>query len=135
MPHFSVALAAIAGISYLVFLVLDSIVTNRRIAAKARELGCQDPPQEHFRLPFGIDNVQNALAADREKLFPDWVQKRAEKMGTYTWKMSMFGQKIFTTAEPQNIQAILASQFGTFDLGPLRRGVVCSTGGTYNNSG
>ncbi|CAN8102777.1 unnamed protein product [Discula destructiva] len=123
MPHFSVALAAIAGVSYIVYLVLDSIVTRRRIAAKSRELGCQDPPQEHFRLPFGIDNVQAAMAADRERNFPEWIRGRAEKMGTYTWQISLFGQRIIGTHEPQNIQAILANQFGTFDLGPMRRGV------------
>lgn len=125
MPHVSIVLAAIAGVSYVVFLVLDSIVTKRRIAAKGRELGCQDPPEEKFRLPFSIDAVQDAIAADKDKLFPLFVQSRAEKMGTYTWKMKLFGEKVFISHEPQNIQAILAGQFGTFDLGPYRRGMVC----------
>lgn len=125
MPHVSVVLAAIAGVSYVVFLLLDRIVTKRRIATKARELGCQDPPEEHFRLPFSIDAVQRSIAADREKLFPSFVQSRAEKMGVYTWKMKIFGAKVFITHEPQNIQALLAGQFGTYDLGPLRAGTVC----------
>lgn len=129
MPHFSVVLAAIAGVSYVVFTVLDRIITRRRILAKGRELGCQDPPEEKFRLPFSIDSVQQALAADREKLFPDWLISRAQNMGVTTWKMKLFGQNVFVTSEPQNIQAILATQFGTYDLGPFRRGVVCSAGG------
>lgn len=125
MAHFSIVLAAIAGVSYVVFLVLDLVVTNRRIANKARELGCQDPPLEPFRLPFGIDNVQEAWAADGEQLFMDWFVKRANKMGVYTWAYRLFGKKMISTHEPQNIQSILANQFGTFDLGPLRRDLVC----------
>lgn len=128
MPHFSVVLAAFAGVLYIVFLVVDRIVTERRIEAKGRALGCQNPPDEHSRLPFGIDSVKDSIAADREKLFPDFSIARAAKMGTYTWQMKLFGTRIFITHEPQNIQTILASQFGTFDLGPVRRGVVCSTG-------
>lgn len=126
MPHLTVVFAVLASVSYVVFWILDSIVTNRRIAAKARELGCQDPPEEHFKLPWSIDLVQRALAADKAKVFPSYMQARAEKMGVYTWKMQLFGAKVFATHEPQNIQALLAGQFGNFDLGPDRRGMVRS---------
>lgn len=127
MAHFSIVVAALAGVSYVVFWTLDRIVTNRRIATKARELGCQDAPVERFRLPLGIDSVQDALAADKQQLFPDYVISRAENMGVYTWSYKLFGKSIFRSDDPQNIQSILANQFGTFDLGPLRRDVVCST--------
>lgn len=124
MAHFTVVLAAIASISYVVFRILDHYITAGRIAVKARELGCQEPPQEHFRLPFGIDNVRAAMAADKEKLFPDWIVSRANKMGVHTWRFDLFGTRVITTREPQNIQALLATQFGAFDLGPHRRGLV-----------
>lgn len=124
MAHFTVALAAIASISYVVFMVLDHYITARRLAAKAQELGCQEPPLEETRLPFGIDSVKAAMAADKEKLFPDWLTSRANKMGVYTWRLNLFGKRLIITHEPQNIQAILATQFGAFDLGPQRRGLV-----------
>lgn len=124
MAHFSIVLAAIAGVSYVVFRLLDHFVTARRIAAKARELGCEEPPEERFKLPFSIDLVRAATKADREKAFPHFVLARAKKMGVYTWSYKIFGVKIIVTHEPQNIQAILATQFGTFDLGPQRRGMV-----------
>lgn len=124
MAHFSIVLTAIAGVSYVLFLLLDRIVTSHRIATKARELGCQDPPFEAFRLPLGIDNVQEAWAADAEQQFMDWFTQRAKKMGVNTWSYRLFGRKLISTHEPQNIQAILANQFGTFDLGPLRRDLV-----------
>lgn len=125
MAHFSIVLTAIAGLSYVLFSLLDRIVANHRIANKARELGCQDPPLERFRLPLGIDNVQEAWAADTEQQFMDWFMQRAKKMGVNTWSYRLFGRKLISTHEPQNIQAILANQFGTFDLGPLRRDLVC----------
>lgn len=131
MVHSSVALVAIVGVSYIAFQLLSHIVTRYKIASKARELGCQDPPFERFRLPLGIDNVQEAWAADGEQQFMNWFQQRANKMGVYTWSYKLFGKKMISTHEPQNIQAILANQFGTFDLGPLRRGLVRRTWSSF----
>lgn len=124
MAHFSVVLAAIASVSYIVFRLLDHFVKAHRVAARTREWGCKEPPLEPFRLPFGIDNVKEALKADEEKVWPHWFSSRAEKLGVYTWKYYLFGKRIISTHEPQNIQAVLATQFGTFDLGPDRRNLV-----------
>lgn len=127
MAHFTIVLAAIAGVSYAVFRLLDHYVTARRAAAKAREWGCKEPKEEVFPggLFASICQVRRALQADKEKVFPHWVLGRAEKLGVWTWKYKLFGSRIVVTNEPQNIQAILATQFGTFDLGPQRRNLVC----------
>ncbi|KUI68920.1 Cytochrome P450 52A12 [Cytospora mali] len=122
MAHFSLPLALIVSVSYVVYYFLNSFVTSRRRAAKARELGCKEPPFEHARLPWGIDIIRASLQADKEKLFPDHVIQRAEKMGAHTYKYSVFGQTNINTNDPRNIQTILATNFGTFDLGPQRFG-------------
>ncbi|KAF3768116.1 cytochrome P450 [Cryphonectria parasitica EP155] len=121
MAHISVILTAIVGGSYLVFLLLDYIITSRRVAAKAEEWGCKEPPEQRNRLPLGIDKVMDSMAADEKKLFPEYMVGQADKMGVYTWSYRLFGTKIISTHDPQNIQAILATQFGTFDLGEQRR--------------
>lgn len=124
MAHATLVLVGIVGVSYILFWLLDRVVTARRQAAKAREWGCKEPPLEPFRWPLGIDNIMSAMEADKEKVFPDWFVRRAEAMGVYTWRYYLFGKRIITTQEPKNIQAILAGQFGTFDLGLQRRGLV-----------
>jgi cytochrome P450 len=43
-------------------------------------------------------------------------------MGTATYRIfGLFNRSIVTTSEPQNVQALLATQFNDFDLGPSRR--------------
>ncbi|GME32296.1 hypothetical protein N7482_004251 [Neofusicoccum parvum] len=42
-------------------------------------------------------------------------------MGRYTWRIRILGTENFTTADPRNIQAILATQFNDFIMGEARR--------------
>ncbi|ESZ90657.1 hypothetical protein SBOR_8957 [Sclerotinia borealis F-4128] len=78
--------------------------------------------QESFsRWPFGLDVIKKSLKADRGKFFPIFLQRNAEGYGI-TWKYSILGTSSLFTVDPENIKAILATQFDDFDLGPLRRG-------------
>lgn len=120
MAHVSIELALLASISYFVYHFLNGIVKSRRRAARARELGCKEPAFEHARLPWSIDRVRAALQANKEKLLPDHFMRRWENMGANTWRYSVFGQTNVNTVDPRNVQAILATNFGTFDLGPQR---------------
>lgn len=121
MAPASLVLAGLLGASYVVFWVLNRVVTAHRYAARARAWGCKEPPLEPFSLPFGIDHVRRALAADKAQDFPRWIVRRAEGMGVWTWRYHLFGNRIISTHEPENVKALLASQFGTFDLGEQRR--------------
>lgn len=124
MAHASLLLAGLLGASYVVFWLLNQAVLARRQTARAREWGCEEPPREPFRWPLGLDNIRDALEADRQKLFPDFFLRRAEAMGVWTWQYHLFGKRIVTTQEPDNIKALLATQFGTYDLGEQRRGLL-----------
>ncbi|KKY31212.1 putative cytochrome p450 52a12 [Diaporthe ampelina] len=123
MAHVSIVAALLASVSYVVFRLLNLVVESRRRTAKARELGCKEPPLERFRLPFGIDMVSAALRAEKAKLFLEWIQERADAMGVNTWRYSALGQTNVITMDPRNVQAVLATNFGTFDLGPQRAGM------------
>ncbi|PSR80330.1 cytochrome P450 [Coniella lustricola] len=123
MAHLSLVVAGLVAVSYLAFLVVDSLVTSHRRAGKAREWGCEQPARQALTKPWGIDKVQDAMAADRIKQFPQYAFSQAVAMGRWTWMYKLFGAEIISTHEPQNIQAILATQFGTFDLGVQRRGM------------
>ncbi|KAK2613284.1 hypothetical protein N8I77_000206 [Diaporthe amygdali] len=123
MAHLSVVAALLLSVSYVVFRVLNYVVEARGRATKARELGCKEPPFEKTYLPFGIDKVRTALQVEKTKLFPEWVKERSDAIGATTWKLSVLGQTNIMTTDPKNIQTILATNFGTFDLGPQRAGM------------
>ncbi|KAK8059862.1 Cytochrome P450 monooxygenase alt2 [Apiospora saccharicola] len=108
-----------------VFLVLLRLI-NIYVAVpwrywlKARQLGCGAVPTEPRKWPFGLDIVRNALMADKDQRMPEFVTGRFAAMGRYTWRMNVLGSSNFITAEPRNIQAILATQFDDFKLGDVR---------------
>jgi cytochrome P450 len=88
---------------------------------KSRRLGCGPVPVEPKRWPLGIDVVRRGLQADREQRTPDFVTARFEAMGRYTWGLSLLGTSNLITAEPRNVQALLATQFDDFIMGSARR--------------
>lgn len=119
MANITLILIVLFPIAYLLYRLL---FTNR---SSRTTLHYAEPPCEAGWSPwkFGLDVVSAGLRADRQKRFPDYVLDRARSIGAYTWTYRIFGTRIVATHEPANIQALLATQFGTFDLGPLRRGM------------
>lgn len=80
------------AILYVFFRLVSSFLTARCNAAKARDLGCKEPPVEINRWPFGIDSVRRSLAADRAQQFPADVLQRFEELGTYTYRYNVLGR-------------------------------------------
>ncbi len=122
--HLPYAVVAVvwAVVSYVIYAHITRVLTKRRQAALAREWKTQEPPVQKNRYPFGIDNVLRALKADKEKAFPTDTIKRTHDVGAITFKYSTLGSTNIFTADEKNIQALLASQFNDFELGPVRRG-------------
>lgn len=77
---------------------------------------------------LGIKGVREMQAADKKGLFPDLLIDRQDLMSKITgrvcstYRASIFGQTIFITSDPKNIQAMLATQFNDYDLGSARAG-------------
>src|SRR5207248_10094873 len=92
---------------------------SRRRAAFAREKGCKRPPVLKNRLPFGIDQVQEALKADKEMQFCELLKRRFDENAN-TYQTNVLGVQVYETCEPENVKALLATQFQDFDLGTLR---------------
>lgn len=64
--------------SYILYSILISIITSYRHAVKSRDLGCEEPPFLKNKYPLGIDNVLQALAADKAQQFPVHMIERFE---------------------------------------------------------
>lgn len=108
-------------VAWIIYLAVNKLLVSRHKARLAREWKCQEPALQKNNRFFGIDNLQRALKADREKLFPVDQIQRTYDVGSNTFKFSLLGTESLCTAEPKNIQAMLATQFQDFDLGPNRR--------------
>lgn len=112
---------ALAFALLAIHLLNTFIIIPIQHARKARALGCGDVPLEPTRWPLGLDMVRAGLAADRDQRTPDFVTDRFHAMGRYTFRICILGTSNLITAEPQNVQAVLASQFGDFAMGRARK--------------
>ncbi|RDW68612.1 cytochrome P450-17 [Coleophoma crateriformis] len=105
-----------------VYHVLSRLIQQFKQARHAANLGCKPVKLEATKWPFGIDVVMAMAKASKEGRMPDFIVDRYNAMGPrYTWRTRMLGSEYFTTAEPRNIQAILATQFNDFRMGVARR--------------
>ncbi|KAK5107427.1 hypothetical protein LTR62_001288 [Meristemomyces frigidus] len=98
------------------------------VPAKAKELKCQDAPLLPGGGVMGLKNLKAMNAADKIQRFTDLLIEREGVMSKHvgrkcsTYKTGLLGQTLYVTSDPKNIQALLATQFQDFDLGPARRG-------------
>jgi cytochrome P450 len=108
-------------LAYVIYSIVARIVRERRYASKAANLGCKPPPSMRNRWPFAIERIVNAIKADKAQQFPEFMTRRCEAEG-HTHEYYLIGTHGFMTNDPKNIQALLATQFHDFEIGPMRRG-------------
>jgi hypothetical protein len=122
MP-FYVAASLFLLSAWVAYKIVDSILTSRRHAKRAAELGCKPPPVFPTRWPFGLDFMWRLVKADRAGLLPPFTLIMYKEMGgATTHEQNFIGRIGLVTVDPKNIQAILATQFHDFALGQTRRG-------------
>lgn len=131
--NYSVLVPLWGLVALALWKVVSRTVENRRHVARAKELGCQDAPEYPNCGFLGLKHVKLMQEADKKKLFPDLMIERQEVMNKLTgrvcstFRTNVLGQTIYFTSDPKNIQAMLATQFPDFDLGPARRGNMIQT--------
>lgn len=128
------AILALGGLFILLARLLhQTILQPILLGRKARLLNCGAVPVEPTRWPLGLDMVRAGLRADREQRTPDFVTDRFHAMGArgggqkppgatrYTFGVRILGTSNLLTAEPKNVQALLAGQFSDFAMGRARK--------------
>ncbi|KAI9669166.1 MAG: hypothetical protein M1829_005167 [Trizodia sp. TS-e1964] len=121
--HISLLFSAFVYIlvAYGTYRLVNSVLIKYQRAAKAKALGCKNAPVQLNQKFLGLDRVQEATKADREMAIPWLMEQKFKEMKTLTFEHSLFGRHGFTTIDPKNVQAILATQFDHFGLGSMRR--------------
>ncbi|EMD00115.1 hypothetical protein BAUCODRAFT_63612 [Baudoinia panamericana UAMH 10762] len=126
LPLFGLVISAL-------YYVANNLNQKRKFAAKEKELQCRDAPMYPGGGFLGINHVKEMMAADQNQAFPDLLIRRQEKMNAVTgricdtFRTDALGQTMYFTSDPKNIQAMLATQFEDYDLGPARRGNMIRT--------
>ncbi|KAJ6185266.1 hypothetical protein N7519_006567 [Penicillium mononematosum] len=113
----------------IVGCLVPSVYSTWRHAQKARKISCGEPPLYPSQHPFGISTLFETLDAAREKRLPQLAERRisflSRRHNRYvsTFRMYQAGRENLFTADPKNIQSMLATQFKDFGLGEMRRNV------------
>ena len=119
--------AIVLAWAFVVFLIQRQVrrwLRERHYAREAHRLGCEPPLRQPNRLPFGLDHIREAVASDKSRTFPQYAVRRFARLATATHEYSLLGTRGILTADPKNIQAILATQFKDFSFGSYRIGTL-----------
>lgn len=110
------AIAAACGLYYVYLTALDYLALKK---IRVRERTQLPPKVEQSPVKFGIDFYGRVSKAVEENRYLELEMELLEKHGD-TVSISMFGKPMILTREPENIKAMLATQFEDFSLGASR---------------
>lgn len=117
LPYIAGFLVLAYGSKWLV----QKLLARRAHRRRAEALGCRPPHLRTHKLPLGIDHITRLLKADKRGQVPDEIEKIFREQGKDTFTQIILGTPQFATANPRNIQALLATQFNDFEIGSHRR--------------
>ncbi|KAJ9665189.1 hypothetical protein H2201_004663 [Coniosporium apollinis] len=110
------------SVSVLILIVAYYIISTLRLLnenRKIRSLGARAPIRRTY-LPLGLDFVYEAVkyaSENRNLAFWEKSFSRGPEDHNYTLEFRTSGQRIIFTADPENIKAILATQFQDYGKG------------------
>ena len=114
-----ISIATTLAASFLLFCLQKTRQYFRRLAIK-RQHGCQPPQSTPSKDPFlGLDSVYRILRSVKENRRNLSLKEQLDLYG-YTFQSNLFGKIEIFTAEPQNLQAIFATDFESFGVEPMR---------------
>lgn len=103
-------------LAVVLFFTIYHVVTHLRYALAARKLNCKPLPDRTLAF-WGIPLFFKALKLKKEGRMIDYSKERFDTTGLDTFKFRIAGMRLFTTRDPENIKAMLATQFNDFGLG------------------
>ena len=102
----------------IVLYIGYSIASTALINARIRKLGARAPVRKTY-VPLGLDMAYEVVSyALKDKSYEMWIQMfdKWAGPGRYTIEAGV-GERVILTAEPENVKAILATQFKDYGKG------------------
>ncbi|KAI4253853.1 MAG: hypothetical protein LQ352_003437 [Teloschistes flavicans] len=103
--------------AYKVCLILQRRSAQRRFAS---ENGCEPPTVFPYRYPLGIDVGLDDLKTIKEHTALQRYAQRFTEVGRTTFASRFLWMRMIFTCEPENIKAILATDFTSYGVGEAR---------------
>ncbi|KAG0649099.1 Cytochrome P450 [Hyphodiscus hymeniophilus] len=128
MPSSIVSLAAIPIVAFVLYKIVTIVSTKYNQDKLAKSLGCKPAPVYPDVDPLGIYNLVKIIKRNNIGKLPHHVMERLETVSKQegfratTFQTHIARNWLFFTCDPKNIQALLATQFKDFELGPVRFG-------------
>jgi len=108
----------------IIYWTAQYSIKLRRKNAIIQKKGCKPLRSYAHRDPvFGLDLFFENAALTKTGGFWDRMQERYLALNGWTFSLLLLGDRVINTAEPENIKAILATQFHEFELPPRRKDV------------
>ncbi|PYI24336.1 cytochrome P450 [Aspergillus japonicus CBS 114.51] len=113
-------IALVSGALYLTFQILRSIQQTFRNRRTAKSLGCE-PPRKIPSDPLGLKSFFELARAAKDSRVVEYIAGFYEQYGPTFSLTGLGGVSILSTVEPENLKALLATQFHDFSLGTRHR--------------
>lgn len=113
MQYSKLAVALLA--TWTVLFIARSVYRAIQLRRTARSLGCR--PAKQLASPwFGLQAYQNLRRASRQRRSFQYLETVIARGGT-TFEQTVLGVPSIVTVDPENVKALLATQFTDFALG------------------
>ncbi|KAI9743439.1 MAG: hypothetical protein M1835_002900, partial [Candelina submexicana] len=103
--------------SYFIYFIYSKITTRRIYLKFEREHGCQSPTQvPQFERILGLGTILKIYRQIKTKTHLETFDDLHKTLGP-TFTITVLGQTFVMTRDPENVKALLATQFADFGLG------------------
>lgn len=125
MYHYSLStlLRSAAGLVsiYIAYTVYSALRKKSAQRQCARRNGCEPAKNYPYRYPFGIDVGLDDIKMFREHTMLQQYKQRFTDLGCTTFASRFLWMRLIFTCEPENIKAILATDFTSYSVGEDRK--------------
>ena len=106
-----------ASLYKIIYYVITTVAYNQSSSSK----GCKPPsayPQ--IRLLLGVDLIRDVILAVRSKCYLMKIQQSYRQYGN-TFSKNIFFTRVICTIEPENIKAVLSTNFNDYGITSVRK--------------
>ncbi|KAG2730759.1 hypothetical protein G9P44_005908 [Scheffersomyces stipitis] len=109
-------LSLLVGGFLIAYIVLKKVLFYWRKQSFVKKYGCKEPL--HLKPPlFGIPNLLEIMKHKRNGDLTEFSDLTFDSVGTQTFTLTVMGETMFMTTDPENFKAMLATQFNDFSIG------------------